>query len=1086
MKRIATLFLIISVVQAAFAAGTKIGDLYYNLNSSTNTAEVTSQNENGWQNGYPSYTSLSGDITIPATVKYGSREYKVTKIANRAFQHCEAITSVTLPDGIVSIGFDAFFYTTNLKSINLPESLTSIGTGSFERSGLTSVTIPGGIGTIPERAFDVCFYLETVVISEGITRIDNDAFNGCNLINLTLPESVSYIGDNAFYSTDISEIHLPENITYIGNSAFWGTNLKSVILPEKLTTLNKSVFASCKSLETVVFSEGLTSIGQTAFSGCSSLRSITLPNSVTTIGDNAFKDCTNLSSAILSENLTSIPSSCFENCSNLTSVVIKDGLKYIRSRAFQSCYALEKIILPPSLIVVDFWAFNEYNTNNLKTVISLNPVPPTNDYTSFSDNIEAYGTLYVPSSSLNAYKTTNYWNEFKNILPLVRANTLKILGESNNLVVGHSMQLSVSTSPTNATVTQFDWSSSDDLVATVNANGEVMAISPGKVTIYAKTIDGSNISAGYEIIVSKFTGSLLIPNIDISNNERVEIPVSIGANTTVKYSALQFDVTLPDGLQLESAELGQGLSSADFQLTCKVQPSGAIRVIVTPTSFLDGVNYSDNILYLKVKASNQASPGVRDIQISNGYLSSVAGSDLVLDDSSASVTFLPTIKTITLAPQTQNIVLGQRGSITAAVQPVDAANQQLQWRVDNPSVIEISGNGLHASLRAIKLGSVTVTAVSPYDETIQGVATVNVVGTLEITGEKSIIKTTETLQLKAVFVENEEIIPNVRWSSSAPQYVSVNSNTGLVTGIAAGKAVITATSTEFANLSATFEVEVEQILLGDANDNGTVTVADVVTIANFIAKKEVVGWSFVNADITRDKQITTADITGTVNIIAGQDISPAAVERRAPQFVDDRLITDDFSPVDGVPFHIGVRLDNTRPYSALQASVVIPEGMTVDGVTKGSQASTHSLIHNITDEGRVEVVIFSISNQPFSTSDGSLFDLEVRACADCGDLIIENILASDTSAKDYELIFEGGRNSGVITGLDNTDELSQEIIADSEGIMVLNAGGMDICIYSVTGETIAKRKATDNPERFNLAKGIYIVTVEGKSIKIII
>ena len=99
--------------------------------------------------------TISGDIIIPAKVYYDETELTVTSIystayADRgAFSSCTSLTSVTIPEGVTSIGNFAFYNCPSLTSVTIPSSVTSIGNQAFEYcTGLTSVTIPSSVTSI--------------------------------------------------------------------------------------------------------------------------------------------------------------------------------------------------------------------------------------------------------------------------------------------------------------------------------------------------------------------------------------------------------------------------------------------------------------------------------------------------------------------------------------------------------------------------------------------------------------------------------------------------------------------------------------------------------------------------------------------------------------------------------------------------------------------------------------------------------------------------------------------------------------------------------------------------------------------------
>ena len=119
--------------------------------------------------------AISGHVTIPAM--YNGK--LVTEIAVMGFNRCKKITSVALPDGIISIGFSAFSACSSLTSINLPDSITSIG----------------------ESAFSACVKLSSIAVPDGVTRIESGTFMSCDLLtNVILPNSITSIDSHAFTS----------------------------------------------------------------------------------------------------------------------------------------------------------------------------------------------------------------------------------------------------------------------------------------------------------------------------------------------------------------------------------------------------------------------------------------------------------------------------------------------------------------------------------------------------------------------------------------------------------------------------------------------------------------------------------------------------------------------------------------------------------------------------------------------------------------------------------------------------------------------------------------------------------------------
>ena len=301
MKKILLCFLILLMMPlASMAYDFEVDGIYYKFTGSSSVA-VTYKGDDPWSSD--NTASYSGQITIPSTVNYNNKSYSVTSIGNSAFFYCSGLTSITIPEGV-----------------------TSIGDGAFEYSGLTSITIPESVTSIGNDAFGWCSSLTSVTIPDGVTSIGSGTFSGCSsLTSITIPERATSIGDNAFQNcSGLTSITIPESVTSIGGSAFEGCSaLTSVAIPKSVTSIGGYAFYGCKSLTSVTIPESVTLIDYNAFENCSSLTSITIPESVTSIGNEAFQGCSSLTSITIPEGVTSIGDGTFSGCSGLTSVLCK-------------------------------------------------------------------------------------------------------------------------------------------------------------------------------------------------------------------------------------------------------------------------------------------------------------------------------------------------------------------------------------------------------------------------------------------------------------------------------------------------------------------------------------------------------------------------------------------------------------------------------------------------------------------------------------------------------------------------------------------------------------------------------------------
>lgn len=222
----------------------------------------------------------------------------VIGIGKNAFKGCVNLTSVTIPDSVTFIAECAFMSCNSLTSIIIPDSVTVIGEATFRNCrSLTSVTIPDSVTFIGHYAFEGCTGLTSITIPDGVTTIRYNLFKGCtSLTSITIPDSVTIIGINAFEGcTSLTSITIPNNVTIIGSSAFEGcTSLTSITIPDEVTDIENYVFRGCDKITSITIPDSVFGIGDGVFASCSSLTSITIPDNVTFIGEDAFDKCDSL------------------------------------------------------------------------------------------------------------------------------------------------------------------------------------------------------------------------------------------------------------------------------------------------------------------------------------------------------------------------------------------------------------------------------------------------------------------------------------------------------------------------------------------------------------------------------------------------------------------------------------------------------------------------------------------------------------------------------------------------------------------------------------------------------------------------
>ena len=675
----------------------------------------------------------------------------------------------------------------------------------------------------------------------SVTSIGASAFRSCeSLTSIQIPNSVTSIGDYAFSSCEsLTSIQIPNSVTSIGGSAFsYCKSLTSIQIPNSVTSIGYSAFRYCERLISIQIPNSVTSIGDYAFSGCISLTSIQIPNSVTSIGDDAFFYCSSLTSVEIGNSVTSIGNYVFSKCSSLTSIQIPNSVTSIGGKAFYDCYSLTKI-----------------------TCLATNP--PTIK----SDTFVSYSAeLYVPTGCISAYQSENYWKNF-NIKEIPTLSTSIALNKTSaSLKVTETLTLVATVLPENATNKSVIWSSSNESVSVVDNNGVVTAISIGEAVITATTVDGSNLSASCKVtVVPTLAETITLDKTEISleatetatliatvlpelttnksvtwtsSNEAVATvdengvvtAVAVGeatiTATTVDDSNLSASCkvtvtsTLATSITLDYTEY-EMVEKSDFQLTVTILPESTKN---------KGVVWSSSDMWV---ASVDENGLVRAYSVGEAIITAttVDGSNL---SASCKVTVVSSLaQSITLDKTEVSLEATETATLVATVLPETTSNRSIEWKSSNDAVATVNNNG---ELTAIAVGEATITATTVDGSNLSASCKVTVVPTLAVSIEldktEASVEEKSDLQLTATILPEHTTNKEVAWSSSDNLVATVD-NTGLVTIHSAGEVIITATTTDGTNLSATCRINVYSGIDGvNGNDVIVATISDNIVVKN--------------------------------------------------------------------------------------------------------------------------------------------------------------------------------------------------------------------------------------------------------------
>jgi hypothetical protein len=449
MKTIKFLLTTIAVLLGSVMANAydfEVDGIYYNILSSTDlTAEVT--------HGDNKYT---GDVIIPSTVNYKSRDIAVIVIGDSAFLQCYKLTNIIIPSTIITIGEDAFYECNNLTNITIPNSVTSISEGAFSLcTSLKELRIEDGDTNLEMAYAHTYTKWENQNSSRYYYYYHYGLFNSC-------PLEILYLGRNLTYKIEDEESSdYPYYYYYYYYSPFYQkTELKSVTIGNLVTTIGEELFSGCRTLESIIIPKSVTNINNNAFAGCTSLKELHIEDGNTELAmgygkikmyegwdyyyyglfhdcpleslhigrnlayrlsgyeglfdctyDSPFGENSTLKSVIISDSVAVIRSALFHACDNLTCAIIGNNVQVIEGGAFEDCINLTNISIPNSVTSIGNFAFSD--CSSITDITIPNSVEEIGHYAFHRCTSLKYVKIEDSTNALNvAYSSTSWSHIF--------------------------------------------------------------------------------------------------------------------------------------------------------------------------------------------------------------------------------------------------------------------------------------------------------------------------------------------------------------------------------------------------------------------------------------------------------------------------------------------------------------------------------------------------------------------------------------------------------------------------------------------------------------------------------------------------
>ena len=305
--------------------------------------------------------------------------------------------------------------------VSTPEQDINVGQMYITASGDTEIDIELKkkkldlwLGICPKGTVDIDWgdgSAVSTVTGTSLTKIVNTehtyASAGKYMIKLNVTGGTCAIVGGLVGTTYVS-LFISGNKTVVNENAVYSSSVKTIRLGDNMN-IGDHAFRNFRGLTNITLPSRLTSVGSYAFLGCNNLTSITIPSGVESIGASCFSNCSVLESALLPSGLVSVNTSTFSYNYMLSSVTIPSTVTNIDATAFRSCYILTCITLPSTVTNIgnnafyDWYGAKEYH---------IKPTTPPKLGTTVFNNIPSDCIIYVPSASLNTYKTASNWSTY--------------------------------------------------------------------------------------------------------------------------------------------------------------------------------------------------------------------------------------------------------------------------------------------------------------------------------------------------------------------------------------------------------------------------------------------------------------------------------------------------------------------------------------------------------------------------------------------------------------------------------------------------------------------------------------------------
>ncbi len=267
------------------------------------------------------------------------------------------------------------------------------------------------------------------------------------------------------------------------------------------------------------------------------------------------------------------------------------------------------------------------------------------------------------------------------------------------------------------------------------------------------------------------------------------------------------------------------------------------------------------------------------------------------------------------------------------------------------------------------------------------------------------------------------------------------------------------------------------VLLGDANGDGAVSIVDATTIANHIMDRPVKSFAARAADANNDGRVSIADASKVIEMLLSSTSNAPARARRhtlAAMPTDRAIALQQGVMGDDGLWHAALSLNSaSNTYTALQADVVLPQGIELHDVALASGAASHSLLTSDMGGNVLRVIVFSPQSAPLANG-AEVVNLTFSA-DDGASLELDEALAATTDASEFRLL-----PATQTTGASLPAASGTQVQVHNGMIAITNPSHLPVRIFTVNGMQVAANCSSYTPD----AAGTYLVQVGAETFKV--